>query len=72
MRHLHLHCAADQGARLAGVVDIVGERIGDRVRHHDRAGEMDDGVNGIAEQDGSNKVMVADVPFHEFRLVGDG
>ncbi len=33
---------------------------------------MDDGVNGIAEQDGSNKVMVADVPFDEFRLVGDG
>jgi hypothetical protein len=51
---------------------LMGERIGDRVRHHDRAGEMDDGVNEIAEQDGSNKVMVADVPFDEFRLVGDG
>ena len=37
----------EQRAGLAGVVLVVAERIGNRFRHHDRAGEMDDRVDRV-------------------------
>ena len=42
--------AFDQRARVHGVVAVVAERIGDRVRYHDRGGEMDDGVTSDARR----------------------
>jgi hypothetical protein len=33
---------------------------------------MNDGVDSVAEQDASDEVMVADIPFDELGPVGDG
>ena len=37
----------DQRARVHGVVAVIAERIANRIRHDDRGGEMDDGVDPV-------------------------
>src|SRR5512146_2872409 len=68
MRNLGLHRDREQRARLAGVVEIIAERIGDRLGHHDRSGEMDDGVYSVAQQETPHEVMISDIALDELRL----
>ncbi len=69
MRDLAFDRRGDQRARLHGVVEVVAERIGDRFRHHDRAGEMDDGVDAMASTAAGDQRLVADVALDETRPV---
>ena len=50
-----------QGARLDGVVVVVAERIGDRFRDDDGAGEMDDGLDAVLADHRADQLLVADV-----------
>ena len=55
----HLDRDLHQGARLDGVVVVVAERIGDRLRHHDRSGEMYDGVDAVLADDRANELLIS-------------
>ena len=68
MRDLGLDGDREQRAGLAGVVEIVAERIGDRFRHHDRTGKMDDGVDIVGKQKLAHEVLIADIALDELRL----
>ena len=68
--HFSLDRAGDQRARLAGVIEIVAKRIAHRLRHHDRAREMNHGFDRIAEQKASDEIIVADIAFNKLRIVG--
>ena len=59
------HRALDQRARGDGVVEVVAERVGDRVRHHDRAGEMDHGLDLVPRHHRADERLVGDVADHE-------
>ena len=45
MWHPAANGCLDQAARLAGVVVVIAERVGDRFWHDDRSGEVDDRVD---------------------------
>src|SRR4029077_12754612 len=47
MAHASLDGSLDQSARVHGIVVIIAERIANRVGHHDRGGEMDDGLDAM-------------------------
>ena len=49
--HAALHRHLDQGARLDRVVEVVAERIRNRIGHHDGAGEMDDGIDAAGSRE---------------------
>jgi len=68
MRNLGLHGGRKQGARLAGVIEIIAERVGNRFRNYDRSREMDDGVDRIAAEQPAHEGMIADIALDEFRL----
>ena len=66
-----LHRRRDQRARLDRVVEVVAERIGDRIRHHDRAGEMDDRLDVVLRDQPANEFFVADIAIVEPRFWRD-
>ena len=57
--------ASISAARFDGVVEVVAERVGDRFRHHDRAGEMHDCVDAVLADEPADQALVADVAFDE-------
>ena len=59
MLHAALDGAFDQRARIHRVVLVIAERIGDRVRHHDRGGEMDDGVYAVLRHELGHQRLIA-------------
>ena len=62
------HRDLDEGPRLHRVVEIVAERIDDRVGDDDRAREMHDGVDAVLAHDGAREILVAHVADDERRL----
>jgi hypothetical protein len=62
-----LHGGLDESPRVHRIVEIVAERIRDRVGHDDRAGKMDDGAHGVLVDDAADEVLVADVAFDQER-----
>ena len=60
--------ALDQRPRFDGIVEIVAERVGDRIRYDDRAGEMDDRVDLVLAQQARDQILVADIAFDEIGL----
>ncbi len=69
--HAALDRALDQAARIRGVVAVVLERIGDRLRHHHRCGEMDDRVNAVPGDELCDERLIAGVAVDENRSRGD-
>ena len=65
MAHAVLDRGLDQRARVRGVVAVIAERIADRVRHHDRGGEMDDGVDPVLREQRRNAGLIAGVADDE-------
>ena len=49
---------------------VVAKRIGDRIRDHDRAGEVDDGGDAVPAHDRTHEVLVADVADDKTRRLG--
>jgi hypothetical protein len=68
MRDLGLDGDREQRARLAGIVEIIAERVGDRFGHHDRPGEMDNGIDLVAQEHAADEVVVAHVALDELRF----
>jgi hypothetical protein len=69
MRHLGFDRRGDQRARFAGVVEIVAERIGDRLGHDDRSGEMNDGVDRIAGEQPAQQRGITDIALDELGCI---
>ena len=61
-----------QIARLGGVVEIIAERIGDRLRHHDLRGEMDDRLDVVSRDGFGHEVLVAEVADDQRDALGHG
>jgi hypothetical protein len=53
----------DQRARLDGIVEVVAQWIGNRVRDHDGAGKMNDGTGCHALHDAPDQGLIADIAF---------
>ena len=53
-----LHCGVEQAARRHGVVAVIGERIAHRIRHHHRAGEMNDALDAVRGDHALDEVLV--------------
>ena len=70
MLHAAAHRRLDQGARLDRIVEIVAERIGDGIRHHDLGGEMRDGLDAVLADRPRDQVLIAHVAGDERRLGG--
>ena len=58
----------DQGPRLNRVVEIVAERIDDRIGDDDRPREMDDGVDAVLAHDRAHEILIPHVADDERRL----
>jgi hypothetical protein len=67
MAHAVLDRGLDQRARVRGVVAVIAERIADRVRHHDRGGEMDDGVDPVLRDQRAHARLISGIANHERR-----
>ena len=72
MRNLGAHGRLQQVARLHRIGEVIAERIGDRIRHDDAGGEMDDGVDLVLAQDALDERAVADIAFDERHVGGHG
>ncbi len=70
--HPVLDRTLDQGAAVGGVVEIIFERVLDRFRHHDRAGEMHDRLDVVLADDLARKLAVSDVAQDERHIGGNG
>ena len=70
-RHLMLDRSSDEGARFDRVVEIIGEWIGNRVRHHDRAGEMNDRIEIMGVHHPVDERAIADIAFDQRGLGRD-
>ncbi len=57
--HAGLDRRLDQRARIDRVVAVIAERIGDRFRHHDRGGEMDDRVDPVLRDQRGHQRLIA-------------
>ena len=62
----------DQATRFDGVVQVVAERIGDGIRHHDRPGEMDDRCHAVSADRLLDEIGIGDVGDDERRPRRDG
>ena len=67
MAHPVLDRGFDQGARIRGIVAVIAERIAHRVRHDDRGGEMDDGVDPVLRDQRAHARLIAGIANHERR-----
>ena len=72
MAHATLDGGLDQGTRFHRIVEIVAERIANRVRHHDRGGEMDDGVDPMLGHQCAHEPLITDVPDDQGRVPRHG
>ena len=63
---------AEQRARLRGVVEIIAERIGDRIRHDDFGGEMGDRVDVVLGEKLGHEILVAEIADDQRHLVRHG
>ena len=61
----------EQGAGIHRIVAIIAKRIAHRIRHNDRGGEMDDGVNAVALNRLGHQLAVASVSGHERNRAGN-
>ena len=68
MRHAALDRTVEQRARVCRVVAVVGEGLGDRFRHHDAGGEMNDRLDRVFVHDPADEVGVADIALEERHL----
>ena len=64
----HLDRDLHEGARLDGVVMIVAQRIDDRLRHDDRAGEVDDRLHAVLAHDAADELLVPDIADDQRRI----
>ena len=74
MLHATLDRCFDQRSRVHGIVAVIAERIAQRIRHHDRSGEMDDGANFVIADDRRHQVLItriADGQRYGLRQHGD-
>ena len=69
MAHAGFHHGLDQRARIHGIVAVIAERIADRIRHHDRSGKMDDGVDPMLGDQRRHTRLVSGFPDHERRAL---
>jgi hypothetical protein len=69
MAHAGLDGGLDQGARFHRIVKIVAERIANRVRHHDRSGEMDDGVDPMLGDQRGHERLITDLAVDQARIL---
>jgi hypothetical protein len=65
MAHAPLDGALDQRARVHRVVAVIAKRIANRVRHDDRGGEMDNGVDSVLRDQRSHARLVTDIADDE-------
>ncbi len=72
MAHAAFDRAFDQRARVRRVVAVVAERIAHRIRHHDRGGEMDDGVDVMLAHKPRDQGLVAGLADDERNALGNG
>ncbi len=61
MFHATLNRGFDQRAGVHGIVAVIAKRIAQRIRDHDRSGEMDDGANFMIADNRCHEVLVAHV-----------
>ena len=71
MLHPAAHGRLDEGARFHRVVEVVAERIDNRIRHHDRAGKMDDRLDAVLADEAEHELGVADIALDQLRLGSD-
>ena len=69
MAHAPLDGGLDQGARVHRIVAVVAKRIANRVRHDDRGGEMDDGVDPMLGNQRGDARLIAGVTDDERRAL---
>jgi hypothetical protein len=69
MAHAPLDGVLDQRARVNRVVAVIAERIANRIRHDDRGGEMDNGVDPVLRDQRSHARLVTDVADDERRAL---
>src|SRR4029450_11001426 len=62
MAHAPLADALDQRVRVHRIVAVIAERIANRVRHDDRGGEMDNGVEAGLRDQRTPAGVVSDAP----------
>jgi hypothetical protein len=70
--HATAHGGLDQGPRLDGVVEIVAERVGDRIRHHDLGREMRNSLDPVLFDQPGQQILVAHVADGERHAFGYG
>ncbi len=64
--------AGEQRARHRGVVQIIAERIADRVGHDDLRGEMDDRIDAVLGEKLGHEVLVAEIADDQRHVVRHG
>jgi hypothetical protein len=69
MAHAPLDGALNQRMRVHRIVAVIAERIANRVRHHDRGGEMDNGVDPVLRDQRGHARLVTDVADDEQRAL---
>ena len=57
----------DQCARVHRIVAVIAERIANRVRHDDRGGEMDDGIDPVLRDQFGDARLISGVADQERR-----
>src|SRR5690606_27756786 len=62
----------EQAARGPGIVGIIFERIGQRFRHHDGTGEVDDLADAVRVDQPADQVHVAGIAVNEGGARVDG
>ena len=60
--------AVHQGSRFHRIVKIVAQGITDGIRHDDRPGKMDDGIEFMFGHQAVEKLRIANIAFDQFCL----
>ena len=69
MTHAARDRGLDQRVRIHRIVAVIAERIADRIRHHDRSGEMDDGVDAVLGDQRGDARAISDVADDQRRAL---
>ena len=72
MLHAAIDRAGEQRARHRGVVQIIAERIGERIRHDDFGGEMDDRLDVVLGEKLGHEILVAEIADDQRHLIRHG
>src|SRR5262245_36078745 len=67
--HAPFDGALNQRMRVHRIVAVIAERIANRVRHHDRGGEMDNGIDPALRDQCGHARLVTDVADDERRAL---